>query len=459
MRHFPIFLDTRGRRIAVAGGGDCAVAKLRLLLKTEAAIEVFAEDAEETVTAWSQDGRLRLHRRALQRDDLADVALLYAAHDDLDRDLTAAELGRAAGVATLVVDNLEASDFITPAIVDRDPVTVAIGTEGAAPVLARKIKAQIEEMLPASTGLLARIGQRFRDAAEIIPQGARRRDFWTRYYFSEGPKAAAKGASAVAARLSELLTDAVNETAARPHVTFVGAGPGDPELLTLKARKALHDAEVVIHDGLVTPDILELARREARIISVAKSGFGPSWNQDDINALLQEHGREGHVVRLKSGDSGVFGRLDEETEALEATGISYDVIPGITAAAAAAAQLGVSLTRRGRNSSIQFLTGRDLEGFAEHDWRMLAQPGNVAAIYMFRTAARFVQGRLMMHGARGETPITVVFNASRPDARIVPGRLADLPDLLTGDDGPALLFVGLAPRDTAVAALPRAETN
>lgn len=446
MRHFPIFLDTRGQRVVVSGAGECAVAKLRLLLKTEAEIVVFGDDPHEIVLGWASEGRVSLHERPVTADDLSGALLLYAANDDEALDLPVASLGKTAGVKTLVVDNLDASDFITPAIVDRDPVTVAIGTEGAAPVLARKIKAEVEELLPVGTGLLARIGQRFRDTAEIIPQGARRRAFWTEYYFDKGPKALAKGKGAVEAALHYLLADFVNDNAGQGHVTFVGAGPGDPELLTLKARKALHEAAVVIHDGLVPPSILELARREAEIISVAKSAFGPSWQQEDINALLVEHGSDARVVRLKSGDGGTFGRLDEEIEALDAHEIAFDIVPGVTAASAAAAAMGVSLTRRGRNSSIQFLTGRDLSGFAEHDWRRLAEPGAVAAIYMARASARFVQGRLMMHGSPATLPVSAVFNAARPDQRIVTSTLNELPGLLDGTD-PAILFTGLAPRD------------
>ncbi|MEL6549876.1 MAG: siroheme synthase CysG [Pseudomonadota bacterium] len=452
MRHFPIFVDTRDARIVVVGGGACAAAKLRLLMKTEAAIHVFAPAPEALVESWAEAGRLTLYGRLPALGEVQGALLLYAAQDDEWADLETAELGRRAGVKTLVVDNLEASDFITPAIVDRDPVTVAVGTEGAAPVLARKIKAELEEMLPSATGPLARAGQHFRDAAEIIPQGPRRRAFWSEYYFDVGPQAAAQGS--IEAALHDLLTRHVNEAEAKGHVTFVGAGPGDPELLTLKARKALHDADVVIHDGLVSPEILELARREAEIISVAKEGFGPAWAQDDINALLARHGAAARVVRLKSGDGGIFGRLDEEIDALAARDIPFAIVPGITSAVAAAASMGVSLTRRGRNSAIQFLTGHDLKGFADHDWARLAEPDAVAAIYMGRHAARFIQGRMMMHGAPGTLPVSIVFNASRADQRIVATTLAELPEH-TEAKAPAILFTGLAPRAAAARMLPQ----
>ncbi len=305
-----------------------------------------------------------------------------------------AALARADGALVNIVDNLADSAFITPAIVDRDPVIVAIGTEGAAPVLARAIKTDLEERLPATLGLLARIGKGFRALAEILPHGRARRDFWADYYFATGPKAVeAHGAEAVQPALNRLLDRHLARDAAQGHVDFVGAGPGDPDLLTLKARKALDQADVVIHDRLVTPQILELARREAVMIDAGKEGFGTSTAQADINTMIVEHAEQGlHVVRLKSGDPTVFGRLDEEIEACDDAGISWRIIPGITAASAAVAQIGQSLTRRDRNSSVRFLTGHDMKGFAEHDWKALARPGEVAAIYMGKKTARFIQG-------------------------------------------------------------------
>lgn len=366
-------------------------------------------------------------------------------------------MARAAGVPVLVVDNLQDSDFITPAIVDRDPVTVAIGTEGAAPVLARKIKADIEEMLPQQLGPLARLGKAFRPFVTRLPFGRTRREFWSRYYFDQGPKAIDVGEWAVDHVLHNLLNDVANEKPQPGHVHFVGAGPGDPELLTLKARKLLHEADVVIHDRLVPGAILELARREALIIEVGKTPFGPSWRQEDINVLLQEHGASAQVVRLKSGDSGIFGRLDEETEALRAAGIAYSVVPGITSAAAAAAALKVSLTRRARNSELRIITGHEAEGFSEQDWRSLAAPGAVAAIYMGKAAAKFLQGRLLMHGAGAETPVTIVENASRPDQHILPGTLLNLPERLKGIEGPAVLMLGLSPAEVQAVDLQEAK--
>ena len=233
------------------------------------------------------------------------------------------------------------------------------------------------------------------------------------------------------------------------HVALVGAGPGDPELLTLAALRALQAADVVIHDRLVTDGILALAGPAARRIEAGKTGFGPAMPQPRINALIVAHARAGRrVVRLKGGDPVLFGRLDEEIAALDAAGLAWRIVPGITAASASAAAIGQSLTKRGRNSALRFITGHDMAGFAEHDWRALARPGAVAAIYMGRGSARFIQGRLIMHGADRATPVSVVENASRPDQRVfattLQGWSADL--LAAAANGPALIFLGLAPR-------------
>lgn len=457
MQHFPIFVSLTGRRVALSGGGAAAVAKLRLLLKTEANITVYAPTPSSEIVAWAEQGELTLECRAARSGDLHGVVLAYGAAEDADDDAAFAGLARDAGALVNIVDNLEDSQFLTPAIVDRDPVTVAIGTEGAAPVLARKIKADLEASLPGGLGVLARIGKAFRKSADALPFGRARRDFWADYYFNEGPRLLDDaGEAGIGQSLENLLARHLKAEQTPGHVAFVGAGPGDPELLTLKARKALDTADVVIHDRLVTTEILELARREADIISVGKEGFGPSTPQADINALLVKHARAGaKVVRLKSGDPTVYGRLDEEVEALEAQGIDWHVVPGITSASAAVARAGQSLTRRGRNSDLRFLTGHDVKGFAEQDWNALARPGTVAAIYMAKRGARYLQGRLMMHGAAGDTPVTIVENVSRRNERILGTCLKQLAQDIDAADlnGPAILLYGLAPR-AAAAALP-----
>lgn len=456
MDHFPVFMAVAGRRIVLSGGGDAALAKLRLLLKTTAKITVVSETVAPEIETWAADGKLTLIRRALQPGDAMCAVLFYAANEDDDEDARVAALAHADGAKVNIVDNLADSQFITPAIVDRDPVVVAIGTEGAAPVLARAIKADLEEKLPVSLGTLARIGKTFRHAVEVLPMGRKRRDFWKSFYFKSGPDALTQtGEAGVLSALERDLDNAVASAATTGHVDLVGAGPGDPDLLTLKARKALDKADVVIHDRLVTGEILELARREAIIIDAGKTGFGPAMAQKDINDLIVEHAKAGHhVVRLKSGDPTIFGRLDEELDACAAANIPTTIVPGITTASAAVASMGQSLTKRGRNSAVRLITGHDTKGYADHDWQALARPGEVAAIYMGKKSARFIQGRLLMHGASAATPVTIIENVSRPDQRTIPTTLGELEPTLTQSDvqGPALTFLGLAPRDAEISA-------
>ena len=449
MDHFPIFLSTKTARIVVSGGSDAALAKLRLLMKSSAQITVYAASAAPEIEQWHHAGQLNLVSRAMAHGDADGAKLFYGANEDDAEDARTAQLAKDAGALVNIVDNLHDSDFITPAIVDRDPVTIAIGTEGAAPVLARAIKADLEERLPQSLGTLARIGKTFRHASYALTFGRARRDFWRDFYFNAGPKAIAESEAQVQPALDALLDTHLNKTARDGHVAFVGGGPGDPELLTLKARRALDEADVVIYDRLITPEILELARREAVMIDVGKEGFGVSTPQEHINALLVEHAQTGaQVVRLKSGDATIFGRLDEEIDAVEAHHIGWHIVPGITSASAAVASIGQSFTKRGRNASVRFLTGHDTRGFADHDWTALAREGEVAAIYMGKKSARFIQGRLLMHGADRNTPVTLIENASRPDQRVIETTLGRLPaDLQAANlSGPALTFLGLAPR-------------
>jgi len=450
MRFFPVFLRVADHRILVSGGGEAAVAKLRLLLKTEARVEVFADEIDPLIQGWAAEGRLSVTGRPVEPGDMAGARLVYAANDVAVEDARVAALAEAAGVFHNIVDNLDGSAFLTPALVDRDPLVVAIGTEGAAPVLARKVKAHLEEKLPAALGESVKAAEAFRPAAEALPKGRARRSFWSAVFAD----AFAPGDGPEAGTLDRLLAEHLGEAPKTGRVVFVGAGPGDPDDLTMRARRVLDEADVVIHDRLVPGAILELARREAEIVEAGKTGFGDSIPQAEINAMIVEHALKGAVVvRLKSGDPGVFGRLDEEIDACEAAGIDWTIVPGLTSASMAAARLGQSLTKRGRNSEVRFLTGQDVKGMADHDWATLARPGTVAAIYMGKRAARFIQGRLLMHGADPATPVSVVENAGRPEQRILATRLSALEPMLSAAsvDGPAIIFLGLAPRRPGVA--------
>lgn len=243
-------------------------------------------------------------------------------------------------------------------------------------------------------------------------------------------------------------------------VLFVGAGPGAADYLTLGALKAITSAEVVIHDRLVGDEVLALIPPQTRRIDVGKEGFGPSTSQTLINETLVAEALTGaRVIRLKGGDCGIFGRLDEEIEALEAHGLPFTILPGLTSASVAAAHIGQSLTRRGRNASLRIITGHDMAGFAEQDWRGLARKGEVAAIYMGKKSARFIQGRLLMHGAAADTPVTLVENVSRADERVVSATLATLPEAVTQLSGPAVILFGLAPRAAKAALSPLKEAR
>lgn len=329
MQHFPIFLDLAGRRVAIAGNGAVALAKLRLLLKTEARLTLFAPQPAPDLARIAVQQGVSILARLPTKADLTGAALAYAAFGAPGPDAQVAAAARAAGVLVNVVDNLEASAFITPAIVDRDPVTVAIGTEGAAPVLARMIKADLEQSLPPGLGALARAAKPFRRRAEALPQGRRRRDFWADYYANIGPQVLAEvGEELLDHALRALLARhlAVGEPVGR--VDLVGAGPGDPDLLTLRARHLLDRADVVIHDRLVAAAILDLIRREALFIAVGSGRITPSIAQERINAEMIHHARRGaRVVRLMPGDG--CARNEAQTRALTGAGIDWAVTPGI----------------------------------------------------------------------------------------------------------------------------------
>lgn len=453
MRFLPLHIDTKDQTILIVGGGSAAEAKLRTLLKTEANLVVHTRSISDEIAKWADEGRLTWRTEDITAKELLSARLIYAASDDPAVNTRIASAARAHGVFVNAADQKEDCDFFTPALVDRNPVVISIGTEGTSPGLARAIKADLEGRLPSSLGALAHKIQKLRrKISRVIPDLAKRQAFWADILSGRDLASHLKiSPDAIQRRVEEkILSGSVTN---RGHVSLVGAGPGKAELLTLGARQKLHSADVIVYDRLVSQDVLDLARREAEYIYVGKEPGGMSTSQTDINAIIVGKAKSGlTVVRLKSGDPLIFGRADEEIDALEAANISYDIVPGITAAVAAASQIGASLTTRGHNKAVSFLTGHDAKGFAEHDWKGLSSSGARAAIYMGVGASRFIQGRLLLHGASAELPVTVVENVSRPNQTTLSttlGRLAqDIES--SGIKGPAILLVGYKSKRGAI---------
>ncbi|WP_442579570.1 siroheme synthase CysG [Mesorhizobium sp. ASY16-5R] len=441
---FPVFLRVEGRSVVVVGNGDEALAKARLLAQSSARLIVVADAAEPALRRWLAGNEIGLVEAAYDPSLIEGAALVFAASGDEALDRRISEDARRLGIAVNAVDRPELCDFYTPAIVNRAPLAVAIGTEGSGPVLAQMVRARIDAMLPPSLGLLAALANSFRDAAEkLFPKGLARRSFW-HSFFSGAPARAfeAGGEREARAAVGRLLAE---QGKGMGHVALVGAGPGAEDLLTLRAHRLLMEADVIVHDALVPEQIISMGRRDAERLPVGKRKGCHSKTQIEINALLVRLGREGkRVVRLKSGDPLVFGRAGEEMQVLRDAGVSFEVVPGVTSAFAAAADFQLPLTLRGVTSSMVFTTGHDLKGGSLPDWAKLAISGATVAVYMGRSVAADVAGRLMDAGLSPDTAVAVVENASLANRRRFHGTLADLPSLQSRDDlgGPVMTIIG-----------------
>ncbi|MEL6687329.1 MAG: siroheme synthase CysG [Pseudomonadota bacterium] len=448
MRYLPIHIDLQNKTVLIYGNGPAAEAKLRTLMKTEALLVVVTDTPSEELKLWVADGRIEIREVV----DMATATLVYAATEDPDENLEIATSARALGIPVNAADQPAGCDFITPAIVDRAPVAVSIGTEGTSPGLARSLKSDLESRLPSDLGHTALTIKALRDDLKSQePDIAKRQALWANVLGSGLNDFTNLDAETIAERYKSARE---GRTEPEGHVHIVGAGPGNPDLLTIGALRVMHSADVIVYDRLVSDEVLSLCRREAEFIYVGKQAGKVSTRQEVINQILVEKASEGHsVVRLKSGDPLVFGRAEEEFAALDKAGIAFTIHPGITAATAAAASLSHSLTVRGENTAAVLATGHDENGFAELDWTSLAKPGTRASIYMGLRAARFIQGRLLLHDADPATPITIVENASRPNELIVSSTLANLPEALTLNEikGPAVLMLGYTRRDATAA--------
>lgn len=461
----PIFLDLAGKRAIVAGGTAAAAWKAELLAAAGADVDVYATELEPEMEALIERGAASgkvIHRPqgwSVTSFDGAACALADAA--------TASEAhafycaARAAGVPVNVIDKPAFCQFQFGSIVNRSPVVVGISTDGAAPILGQAIRRRIETLLPPALAAWGELAKSIRETVmDRLAKGAPRRTFWDK--FAErafGPAPSAMDRDSTLRLVDEIATGAAANAAGR--VTLVGAGPGDAELLTLKAVRALQSADVILFDDLVSADVIELARREAKRMMVGKRGGKRSCAQDSINGLMVKLARQGkHVVRLKAGDPMIFGRAGEEIAELEAAGIGVDVVPGITAALAFAAALGVSLTHRDLAHSVRFVTGHSRHGDlpADLDWRGLADPQTTTIFYMGGRTAKRIAARLISEGLAGSTPVIAVSAVSRPDETRVCLSLRELERGGTGlgDRGPILIGIGqVFARQAAVCAQPR----
>lgn len=450
MKTFPMFLQMQGRRVVIAGGGEQAAQKCRLMLKTEAAITVHAPSLDPELADLEKSGRITWQSGPITADSFTDTALAFIATGCPGTDASLHAIAKAAGATVNVVDQPHLCDAITPSIVDRSPVVVAIGTEGTAPVLARQIKTRMEELLEPRLGDLAALAGRLRDRAATRLQPRARRDLWRWVFSGPARETHAKGGEREAARMIKDAIDTGTFGAnAKGSVALVGAGPGAKDLITLRGVQRLQEADVIYYDRLIDPEILELARRDAERVFVGKAPGCHHWPQDKITGVLVAAARQGkRVVRLKCGDPGVFARGAEEAEALAAAGIDCEIVPGVTAASAAAAAMGGFMTERGVCDKLIFVTGQSENAALTNDWETLLQPGTRLAIYMGVGNAPAICAALSKCSFGADLSINIVANAQNPDQVIAHCGLADLGEVLhrEGITNPAILFVTRAYR-------------
>jgi len=440
MKSFPMFLTLSGRRVVIAGGGEGAAQKMRLMLKTEAVIEVAAPRIDEEIAAAVASGRVAHLSGPISPATFAGAALVFVTTGSPGADACLHALAKEAGALVNVVDRPALCDATTPSLVDRDPVVVAIGTEGTAPVLARRIKTEIEAMLDPRLGAFSALMGRLRGATARHVPPACRRAFWA--WALDGPwhRFRAGAEREAASVLKDAIRAGGSGAEAGGRIDLVGAGPSARDLLTLRAVQRLQEADVIFYDRLVDPGVLELARRDAERVFAGKEVGACAWPQSRIDAAIVAEARKGRrVVRLKSGDPSIFGRAAEELAAARVAGIPCEIVPGITAASAAAAAMGRPLTTRGETDRVILATGTCRPGDADPDWADMLRPGTTLALYMAAGRAGEIAARLRAAGVPGSVGIEIAGSVSTDRECL---RLSDLHSLRDTDvAAPALLIL------------------
>jgi uroporphyrin-III C-methyltransferase/precorrin-2 dehydrogenase/sirohydrochlorin ferrochelatase len=450
LARLPVFLSLDGKRAVLAGGSPAAAWKAELLSASGARVDVYATDVCDELQQLAADpprGAIVINRRLWSAENFADAAIAVGAFEDDEAAATFAGAARAAGVPVNVIDKPEFCDFSFGAIVNRSPLVIGISTDGAAPVFAQAIRAKLEALLPKGFADWATAAARWRNALKLSGLSfAARRKFWqifTAHAVANPERAPAQ--SDFDSFIAEV--KGLGASVESGSVTLVGAGPGDPELLTLRAVRALQSADVILFDDLVSREVMDFARREARKMLVGKTGFGPSCTQEDINTLMVSLAKQGkRVVRLKGGDPLIFGRAAEEIAACEAANIPVDVVPGITAVQGAAARLGIALTDRKKARRLQYVTGHAKQGGlpTDVDWRSLADPATTTAVFMPTRTLAALADKAIAEGLDPRTPAVAISRATRPDQAVVTAPIAELAVRLAqaGLPGPVLVMIG-----------------
>ena len=440
MDFFPIFLNLKGKKCLVVGGGEVAVRKVSILLQSGAKVAVVSPELCEGLKKLE----IEYFPERFTESRLEGMTLVIAATDDRQVNMQVSVAAKERNIPVNVVDNPDLCSFVMPSILDRSPLVVAFSTGGASPVLARLLRARFESLIPEGYGRLASFASRFREKVrERISKPSERRIFWEEVF--EG-RVAEKVFMGEEKKAEALLMDMIERN--EPHhgeVYLVGAGPGDPDLLTFRALRLMHKADVVLYDNLVSKPILEMTRRDAERIYVGKKKSNHAMPQEEINALLVRLARQGkRVLRLKGGDPFIFGRGGEEIEKLAENGIPFQVVPGITAASGVSSYAGIPLTHRDHAQSCVFVTGHLKDNSMDLDWGMLARPRQTVVVYMGLTGIDFLCSKLVEHGLPSSTPAAVVQQGTTRNQKVLTGTLETLPGLAKGAKltPPTLIIVG-----------------
>ncbi len=447
MNFLPIFFDVKGKPCLLVGGGDIAARKVTLLHRAGAKVTVVAPHLGHEMSDYLEHGLVQHRAREFQDSDLDGQVLVIAATDDRSLNLHVSELAKARNIPVNVVDNPKLCNFIIPSIIDRTPVQIAVSTGGASPVLARLIRSRLESCTPAAYGRLADLVERYRKKVKArFSNIDQRRGFWEQVLQSPIVEKVFAGQEASA---REMLEQAIDGTSDQPNfsgeVYLVGAGPGDPDLLTFKALRLMQQADVVVYDRLVSEPILDLVRRDADRIYAGKERSKHALPQENINALLVGLAKQGkRVLRLKGGDPFIFGRGGEEISSMIEEGIPFQVVPGITAASGCAAYAGIPLTHRDHAQACVFVTGHLKDDTIDLNWDMLTQPQQTIVIYMGLHGVQIICAQLIEHGLPAATSAALITKGTTPEQRVLIGDLSTLPTLVQEKDiaPPTLIIVG-----------------